>query len=576
MRRLAVVPLFLAMAVLGAAQTYTFDILGSYASPTGDPASPFAGASFELKFSTTNAFFATPSGPDFTTLTNITYTNNGVTRVPSTGFAVLCTTICNGTETGGLFVTVNGVIPPGGDSLTLQLSGQQLFAGSIASPTVLTGIFPLTGGGVGGTGALYLPSNVTQSVVNTLVVITSQNPLGPVISNLTPSAVASGGPSFPLTVNGSGFQPGAIVQWNQIPLVTTFVNSGQLIANVPFNLITFVGTANISVANPGPVVSNTVSFGVGTVGTGTLTILNATPLPSGQVGRFYSQQLSAIGGLLPYTWFLASGALPAGLTLSASGLISGTPTTLGTSNFTIGVADNAFASVTLPTAITISSQTFDFTSALRVAQIVDGSNWKTLFAIMNLDQVPVNYVTRFWDDNGSSLALPIVNGSPGTLSGALAVNGIVFAETPGTAAALTQGWAEVASTGRIAVLVIFRRIITGKPDSEGTVNGVPSGNRIVMPFDNTSGFVTSVAVANTNPSQSLTISMLFQTENGAQSSGSLTLAPHAHTAFVTPTNYPFLQGVRGSITFTAPTGDITLMGLRFNPNGSFTAESSFQ
>ena len=48
-------------------------------------------------------------------------------------------------------------------------------------------------------------------------------------------------------------------------------------------------------------------------------------LPAGQVGAAYSTTLAATGGTAPYHWTLASGALPAGLTLGASGTISGTP-----------------------------------------------------------------------------------------------------------------------------------------------------------------------------------------------------------------------------------------------------------
>ena len=49
-------------------------------------------------------------------------------------------------------------------------------------------------------------------------------------------------------------------------------------------------------------------------------------LPVGTVGVAYSQALSALGGSSPYTWALASGTLPPGLSLSSNGLISGTPT----------------------------------------------------------------------------------------------------------------------------------------------------------------------------------------------------------------------------------------------------------
>jgi hypothetical protein len=59
------------------------------------------------------------------------------------------------------------------------------------------------------------------------------------------------------------------------------------------------------------------------------------------VGTTYSQTLAAIGGVAPYTWSITSGKLPAGLTLgSATGVISGTPTTGGTAKFTVTVRDS--------------------------------------------------------------------------------------------------------------------------------------------------------------------------------------------------------------------------------------------
>ena len=70
-----------------------------------------------------------------------------------------------------------------------------------------------------------------------------------------------------------------------------------------------------------------------------------TSLPNATVGIAYSQTLTASGGTMPYTWGLASGSLPAGLNLSSGGVISGTPTAQGTSNFTVKVTGgNALSS----------------------------------------------------------------------------------------------------------------------------------------------------------------------------------------------------------------------------------------
>lgn len=64
-------------------------------------------------------------------------------------------------------------------------------------------------------------------------------------------------------------------------------------------------------------------------------------LPAGTVGVSYSTQLSVINGVLPYSWSIISGALPAGLTLDIDGLISGTPTAAGIFSFTVRITDAA-------------------------------------------------------------------------------------------------------------------------------------------------------------------------------------------------------------------------------------------
>jgi uncharacterized protein (TIGR03437 family) len=67
-------------------------------------------------------------------------------------------------------------------------------------------------------------------------------------------------------------------------------------------------------------------------------------LPNAQVGAPYSQGLKVSGGTEPYQWAVFSGALPSGLLLeSATGVISGTPSSPGSASFTVRVAD-AFTS----------------------------------------------------------------------------------------------------------------------------------------------------------------------------------------------------------------------------------------
>lgn len=65
--------------------------------------------------------------------------------------------------------------------------------------------------------------------------------------------------------------------------------------------------------------------------------ITTSTLPDSVTTAVYSQQLSANS---PSTWGITSGALPAGLTLSGAGVISGTPTTAGSYTFTVGATSN--------------------------------------------------------------------------------------------------------------------------------------------------------------------------------------------------------------------------------------------
>jgi alpha-tubulin suppressor-like RCC1 family protein len=105
-------------------------------------------------------------------------------------------------------------------------------------------------------------------------------------------------------------------------------------------------------------VSNVVSVAVATP-PATLTTTPAPPtvttsaLPLGTVGVGYTTTLTASGGAPPYVW-TASG-LPAGLVLSAAGVLSGTPTTMGGSPITIAVTDSALRTGTAVLTLTVAA-----------------------------------------------------------------------------------------------------------------------------------------------------------------------------------------------------------------------------
>src|SRR5262249_50064121 len=131
---------------------------------------------------------------------------------------------------------------------------------------------------------------------------------------------------------------------------------------------TGTGTSNFTVQvtdSESPSVSNTKALSI-TIASATLTITTAS-LSNGQQGVAYSQTLAATGGATPYTWSITVGTLPAGLAINASTVvISGTPTAVGPSNFTVQVTDSESPTVSKAAAfsITVAPATLAITTSV--------------------------------------------------------------------------------------------------------------------------------------------------------------------------------------------------------------------
>ena len=157
---------------------------------------------------------------------------------------------------GGLVVRVNGQ-----DRQTNFVNGTQLTATVLASDIAASGTLNITV-------ASPAPGGPTSNTVSLAVI----NP-APVISGLSPNVVVVGSAAFTLTVNGSGFVPGAVVNLNGGARTTTFVNNSQLTAQISAADVASIGTANVTAVNPTP--------GGGASNTATLTIsVQPNPTPT--------------------------------------------------------------------------------------------------------------------------------------------------------------------------------------------------------------------------------------------------------------------------------------------------------
>ncbi len=158
-----------------------------------------------------------------------------------------------------------------------------------------------------------------------------------------------------------------IVSGNPVYWSSSYISSNNLSVNMNGNTVT--GSATM-VLQAGTAICLGPGFKVAGTGTGvTFTALigstapsgayaiTTNSLPNGTVGTYYSAALSATGGISPYTWSQISGSLPSGLTMGATGEITGTPSAAGTYQFTLLATDAALATATATLSITIAFAT---------------------------------------------------------------------------------------------------------------------------------------------------------------------------------------------------------------------------
>jgi hypothetical protein len=112
------------------------------------------------------------------------------------------------------------------------------------------------------------------------------NPVPLVNNPLVPDAIAPGGPRFTLTVNGSGFVSGAVLNWNSNPKATTFLSGSRLTATILASDIATAGTASVTVKNPGNRVTSAPAFF--SITDSTVSVAFNSPISSAFLGSILS------------------------------------------------------------------------------------------------------------------------------------------------------------------------------------------------------------------------------------------------------------------------------------------------
>ena len=185
---------------------------------------------------------------------------------------------------------------------------------------------------------------------NSPFTITIQGSVAPLAVTTSSLRIATTGIPYSTTLSASG---GGSLTWSlsagSLPQGLQLGSNGT-ISGTP----TAVGTSNFTVKVSDGSRTTTKDLTLRVIAPFTA----ATPgLEPGEVGRPFTATLAAAGGIGPYKWSLASGALPAGVALDpAQGTVAGVPEEAGSFQATVAVADSSGSSTTLKLTLTLRAK----------------------------------------------------------------------------------------------------------------------------------------------------------------------------------------------------------------------------
>ena len=168
------------------------------------------------------------------------------------------------------------------------------------------------------------------------------------ITSLSPLPNAAVGVNYSYTFNASGGSGSYLWNADTLPPNGLTLESTGLLHGTPTGPVQSNYTFYVRVRDSQNTLTTTASPFTINVGTGSSSggsvVISTTAVPGGAQGVFYSFQFTATGCSI-CSWGIptGSGSLPPGLSLSAPGILSGTPTQLGTFVFTVQATDTSFS-----------------------------------------------------------------------------------------------------------------------------------------------------------------------------------------------------------------------------------------
>ena len=210
---------------------------------------------------------------------------------------------------------------------------------------------------------------------------------------------------------------------------------------------------------------------------------------------------------------------------------------------------------------------------LVLPQFVFGGGWYSALYFTNANATAVSFPVSFTSDGGTQLTVP---GQGASAEITIAPNGSAVVEAANVGS-LNEGYVSMALPVGIAAYGIFRQSTSGIADQEAVVPlSTVQATGATLIWDDTN-FTTAVAIVNpSNVPNSVSIA-IFDNAGNVLGTSSVNLPAKGKTETVLR-NLPGLGGMagkRGSATFAVTSGNVAVLGLRFN-GAAFTSIPTIQ
>jgi len=467
-------------------------------------------------------------------------------------------------------VTTGGTLP-----YTYTVSAGTLPAGLTLNPT--TGI-------ISGTPTTAATSSFTVKVTDSksctdlaaLSITTSAAPVCSLTATATPGTCNSATNQYTITGTVSATNTPAnqslTISVGSINTTVTLTGNGPVSYTLT-GLNSDGLTKTVSVLSSATACGNTsVTFSAPASCTVCAINLTTTSLATGQVDVAYSQTLTASDGTLPLNFSVSAGTLPAGLTLSPTGVISGTPTVSGPSPVTITVTDAKGCSARGSFSTFLINPNGQPAIAIVINNPVcnPATNIYTTTGTVSLTNSPAGSLTI--TDNGSLIS--VINVTAGQPTASFSLTGISNGPAPGLlTATLGTLTASTTYTSPVSCTACTHPVVVATANS----STIAAGQAATLTASVTpAGSVTYAWSAPAGLS-------MVTTNSAVVATGSLPAGVHSFTVTVTNqagcsttatvcVSVPFsaCQGSNYAFELDAPTGYATYQW-RFTAPGSTTS-----